>query len=412
MRPLLWFLPCYALTLLVLAPRLSLWLDEILTLIGAIEPNTFALLEYIKTVPGGTPLAFLPPRWSIQALGNSPLSARLPSILASIAACPAIFLLARRMKLRTPFLAVLVFALWPLQLRYALEARPYALALALSVWSTEIFLSLRQRPTRLWLYVSLTALAALAQPYAIFVALAHFAWALQYDRPTGRAPAIGLAVATIGLIPWYSYFRADWSAVVAEQRLAAFDPKSVLVLLHEVSGSGYPGTAILLAGISLTFRRPRPFWLLGIAIPIIAVFIANLALHYFFATRQLVFILPALALLFTLGGSRLLLIAFLVASLYEDVQWFRKPRENWQAAANAIEREVAQGACVTFLGENSDRIYEFFQPSLAAHTCSGTQRRIVIATSPYVESRDYAPPGLRLISRESFNGPGVEVYAK
>ena len=96
------FLPLYAIALIFLAPRLSLWLDEILTLIGAVEPNTSALLDYIKTVPGGSPLAFLAPRWSIQLLSYSVFAARLPSVIASVAACPAIYLLAQRMKIRTP----------------------------------------------------------------------------------------------------------------------------------------------------------------------------------------------------------------------------------------------------------------------------------------------------------------------
>jgi uncharacterized membrane protein len=405
------FLPLYALTLLFLAPSLSLWLDEILTLVGAVQPNTSALLDYIKTVPGGSPLAFLAPRWSIQLLGNSIFAARLPSVLASIAACPAIYLLAQRMKMRTPLLAVIVFALWPLQLRYALEARPYALALALSVWSTEIFLSLGERPSRAWLYVTLTVLAALTQPYALFITAAHLAWALLCERKFLRAPLAAITLTTIVLIPWYAHFRADWTPVNAAQQLTVFDPKSALVFLREISGSGYAGAAILLAGIALTWKRAQSFWLLNISIPVIAVFAANAALHYFFATRQLIFVVPALALLFTLGGDRLLLIAFLAASLYEDFNWFRKPRENWQAAADVIEREVSTGACVTFLADTTP-VYLFFHPQLAQHVCTSPQDRVVIATSPYIPSTNYAPLGLTLKSEQSFNGPRIEVFAK
>jgi uncharacterized membrane protein len=405
------FLPIYALALFFLAPQLSLWLDEILTVIGAVEPSTEALMDYIKTVPGGSPLAFLAPRWTIQALGYSVFAARLPSALASIAACPAIYRLAQRMKLRTPLLAVIVFALWPLQLRYALEARPYALALALSVWSTEIFLSLSERSSRTWLYATLTTLAALTQPYALFVSAAHFAWALLYDRKFLSGAVAGVAVPVIALIPWYLHFRADWAPVNAAQQLAVFDPKSALVFLHEISGSGYAGAAILFAGIALALRRAQPFWVLSVTIPVAAVFVTNAMVHYFFATRQLIFLIPALALLFVLGGSRLLLMAFLAASIYEDIQWFRKPRENWQAAADVIQREVTGGACATFLADTTP-VYLFFHPQLAGQVCRGSEDRIVIATSPYIPSRNYAPPNLTLKSGQSFNGPRVEVYAK
>jgi len=414
------FLPLYALALLFLAPHLSLWLDEILTLIGAVEPSTAALLDYMKTVPGGSPLAFLAPRWTIQLLSYSVFAARLPSVIASVAACPAIYLLAQRMKLRTPLFAVVVFALWPLQIRYAVEARPYALALALSAWSTEIFLSLKEHPSRLWIYALLTALAALTQPFALFIAAAHLAWAFLYHSKSLRAPVLGIALSALLLVPWYIHFRADWASVTADQQLATFDPRSVLVVLHEISGSGYAGTAILLIGVALGLRRtsePRNFWLICVIALPLAVFASNAALHYFFATRQLIYVLPALALLFTLGAEstrnygKVLLVAFLAASLYEDIQWFRKPREDWQAAADALQREVTGGACVTFLADTTP-VYLFFHPQLAAHVCSGPQDRVVIATSPYIPSSNYAPPGLTLKSEQSFNGPRIEVFAK
>ena len=421
------FLPLYALALLYLTPHLSLWLDEILTLIGAIEPNTRALLDYIKTVPGGSPLAFLAPRWTIQALGYSVLAGRLSSVIASVAACPAIYLLAQRMKIRTPLLAVVVFALWPLQFRYAMEARPYALALALTIWSTEIFLSLRDRPSRMWLYATLTVLAALTQPYALFVTAAHLTWAIFYDRRPLRAPLVSIALAALVLVPWYAHFQPDWTAVVADQQLASFDPRSALVALHEISGSGYTGTAILLIGVALGLRRatePRHFWLISaLALPL-AVFAANTAMHYFFATRQLIYILPSLTLLFTLGThstgkyGNLLLVAFLAASLYEDIQWFRKPREDWQAAADAIQREVSRGACVQFLGDSTP-VFLFFHPDLSTHTCTAASDRIALAITPYSESRDYPAAAASLTTRalmkqseQSFDGPRVEVFSK
>lgn len=397
------FLTLYAAALLLLSPVLSLWLDEILTLIGAVQPDLESLFDYIQSVPGGSPLAFLAPRWSMQLLGNSAFAARLPSVLASIAACPAIYLLAKRLGVRTPILAVAVFALWPLQLRYAMEARPYALALALSVWSTEVFLSLPERPRRKWLYVLLTVLAALTQPYALFITATHLL--------RGRLPLIAIGVSAAVLLPWYAHFRDAWAAVSGAQQLAAFDPRGVLALLHEIAGSGYAGTAILAVGIALAV--PRRFWLLSIAGPIVAVFAANAVLHYFFATRQLIFILPALALLFVSGtteprkaargkGTSLLLIAFLAASVYEDIQWLRKPRENWQAAADAIQREVAQGACVKFQGDSTP-VYEYFHPSFAQHHCTGPSGYIVNGTSSYVSG---SQPTGRILD---FNGPRVIV---
>jgi hypothetical protein len=230
------------------------------------------------------------------------------------------------------------------------------------------------------LYVTLTALAALTQPYALFVTAAHSFF--------GRVPVVALAVSGLALVPWYAHFRGDWSGA---QQIAAFDPKSLPALAHEISGSGYAGTAILLLGVGLAARSGQRFWLASAAVPLVGVFAANAALHYFFATRQLIFIVPALALLFTKGAGRWLVAAFLAASLYEDVQWFRRPREDWQAAADAIQREVSQGACVVFQGDSTP-VYEFFYPSFAQHHCSGTDAYTVTGTSPYEAAGGFDGP--------------------
>ncbi len=413
-RALFWFVISYAVLLLVLSSVIPLWLDEILTLIGSTQPSWAALIDYIRTVPGGTPLAFLPSRWTIAASGNGLLASRLPSILASVATLPGVFLVARRLGLRFPIAAVAVFALWPLQLRYALEARPYALALCLSVWLTVLVLD----ESHQFLYSALAILAALTQPYALFVPVAH----LTIRR---RLPLIALGIATLVLLPWYIYFRADWALVTQEQNLVAFDAGAPLVLLREISGSGYIGLAILAAGAYFARRvvHTKPLWLWAI-IPIALTLAANTAFHYFFATRQVIYVLPALALLFAAGTERLgkpgciLLAAFLVASIYEDGKWFRRPHENWQAAAEHA-RKLMPDSCVQFTGDSA-QLFEYSHPEFAQHRCTTELAdRVVLAITPYREDRDYplatatlSAHGLHKQFEQSFNGPRVEVWSK
>lgn len=405
----------YALALFMLASVIPLWLDEILTLIGSTQPSLAALLDYIRTVPGGTPLAFLPSRVTIAAFGSGLMASRLPSILASAATIPGVYLLAKRIGLRTPLAAVAVFALWPLQLRYALEARPYALALCFAVWLTVLSFD----GARPWLYIVLTVLAGLTQPYALFVPIAH----LTYRR---RLPMIALAAAALALAPWYAYFRADWSRVTQDQNLVTFDTRAPLVLLHEISGSGYIGLTILVVGVAFARRaaHARMLWL-WVGIPIGLTFAANAMFHYFFATRQVIYILPALALLFVLGTEKfgrpgqILLAGFLVASLYENVKWFTKPHEDWQAAADHVSAKLAPDACIQFTGDSVPIIY-YFHPEFAEHRCMPELAdRVIVAVTPYREERDYpracaslAAHGLRKQSAQFFNGPRVEVWTK
>ena len=142
-KPWAWPLFCvlaYAACLAWLLPRLPLSLDEILDLIALRSHGWRELMVNIGRNAGGTPLSYLARLPLIHWFGESRFAARFPSALFSVAACCGVFLLARRLGLRWPLLAALVFATFPLQFRYALEARAYSQALCLSVWSTVLFL--------------------------------------------------------------------------------------------------------------------------------------------------------------------------------------------------------------------------------------------------------------------------------
>jgi hypothetical protein len=419
------FLAAYAAALALLLPRLSLWLDEILTLAGARQPDLPALLEYLRTVPGGTLLAFLAPQAAIRMLGYSVFSARAVSALASVAACAGVLALARQMKLRWPLAAVAVFALCPLQFRYALEARPYALALCLSVWSTVVVLKLAERPR--WragaaAYALLTLAAGYTLAYALFVPAAHLAWlTLARNRAAALPVAASLAAAGAALAPWYLHFRADWQAITATN--APWDWGAIGVFLKELTGAGYWGTALVACGACFGAKRTgwRSPWLWWAVVPVPLVWIANAVFNYFFAVRQMIYILAPLALLFAAGveslrgKGRALLALFLVASLYEDVNWFRKPREDWEAAAWAIPEQ----GCVMFVPADAQLLYTFFRPELAARKCAAADPApVVLAASPYdpggereAARRALAGRGLVRASAQTFQGPEVQVWA-
>lgn len=414
MKQLRWFLPLQAIVLLLLAPRLSYWLDEMLTLLGTVQPTFSGMLDYNRTMAGGTPLVFLLPRWSMDLFGNSALAFRLPSILSSLASAPAILLLSLRLGVRTPLLTVVLFAVLPLQLRYALEIRPYAFALCVTLWLSVAFLE-RFRSVA---YIGLAIAAVLAQPYAIFIVVAHLTWALLEDRNLMRTPLIAIAASAAILLPWYVYYRQDWAAISAVQGIATLDPRAPVVFLHEISGSGYIGAALLFGGAAAGARRSdRLFWICCLLVPLAAALTANAVFHYFFS------VLPVLALLFVAGAQSLgrvgqaLLAALLIASLYADVQWFRKPREDWEAASHAAATHVQAGGCMVFLGESTP-LYLHFHPELAQHHCDATATRVVLGVTPYGDARMYPDAvaalearGLHRQAVQDFAGPRVEVFA-
>ena len=137
-----------------------------------------------------SPLGYIPQFAAVHLFGFSASSARLPSAVWSLAACAGVFLLARRMDLQQPLIAVAIFALFPLQLRYALEVRPYELALALGIWATVAFLAWllpqAESAPRAALYALAMAAALYTFPFTLFVAIAHLAWACMTRRWRAR----------------------------------------------------------------------------------------------------------------------------------------------------------------------------------------------------------------------------------
>ena len=168
-------LALYTATLLLIVPRLSLWLDEILGLIGVRYAHLSSLIDYVSNMPGGVPLAYATQWAVVKVLGYSVYSGRLTSIICSVAAAAGVFALARRLPLKYPLAAVVVYCLLPLQFRYALEARPYGVALCCSVWATVCFFTLVEKVTafRTVVYTLCIIAGLYSQPYTFFVPLAH-----------------------------------------------------------------------------------------------------------------------------------------------------------------------------------------------------------------------------------------------
>ena len=394
------FLAAYACALAALLPVLSLWLDEIYDLIVARMDRFSDVLDYVPHVSGNVPLNYVIQFASVHLLGFSAFTGRLPSAISSVMACAGVFVLAKKMGLRWPLLAAAIFALFPLQLRYALEARPYELALCLSIWSTVAFLRVVEKPEsvlRAALYCLSIVAGLFTFPYMLFVPLAHL-----LSLRTQRRPllTVALAVGIAGMIfaPWYLHSAALWRTAVAIGQLkGTITLHAFPMILRELIAAGYIGSLLVLAGFAygLTQRQDWPLWLLYFAVPIICAVAADAWFGYFLAIRQMIFVLTPLALLVTAGVEALrprpaaiLTAALLVTLVVGNISFFRRPRENWRAAAVMLAREP----CVVYSPPDSSNLYVFFVPDLANRKCTPGQ-------ADHVQRWQSAPTTLRILSR-------------
>jgi len=428
------FLAVYACALAALLPVLSLWLDEIYDLMVARMDHLADVLAYVPHVSGNVPLNYIVQFGSVHLLGFSAFTGRLPSAISSVIACAGIFVLARRLGFRWPLLAAAIFALFPLQLRYALEARPYELALCLSIWSTVAFLRVVEQPesvARAALYTLCIAAGLFTFPYMVFVPLAHLAWASLVSYRTTRwqpllTAALALGIAGLIFAPWYLHSAASWRTAVAIGQLkGTITLRALPIILRELVAAGYIGSLLMLAGFAygLTRRQDWPLWLLYLMVPIVCAVAADAWFGYFLAIRQMIFVLAPLALLFTAGVEALprrpaaiLTAALLIALIAGNISFFRRPREDWRTAAVILESEP----CVVYSPPDSRLLYAFFVPDLANRECaSGQAPRVALAISPYAPRNSITERQRQLTEsgyteRADFNPatPRIEIYTR
>ncbi|MBZ5674052.1 MAG: glycosyltransferase family 39 protein [Acidobacteriia bacterium] len=431
-RALYLFLGLYAAALILLIPIKSLWVDEIIDLNGVRNADLRGVLAFVPGNAGGVPLGYLLDFWMIRLFGYSVFVVRLPSVLFTVLTCLAVYILAWQAKLRAPLLAAALYAVSPLTLRYALEARPYAQAACWSAFSTVVFLSLVRKPTlgKAARYAVLVALGLFTQPYSIFVPVAHLIWVVLMKRNMRAAglAGTGVAIASLAFLPWYFKAHSVWQGAVSSGVRFFVTAKDLLVIPHELMGTGYAGAALTAIAIVVALawspwnKDQKIFWILCMAIPLILVPVADSYFGYFLAARQMIFALVPISILIAAcvdvrGWGWVLPLALLGAMVYEDVRWTRRPGEGWQAAASQLK-----GAdCSVFVPSGARTMYLFFEPQLRVCdentlTTAGT---VALALSPdqyedvYAEARQKLNrAGFRKVADVRAADPRIELYRR
>lgn len=410
------FLAVYAGILILLIPNKPPWMDEIIDLGGVRSASGLrGVLDFVPDNAGGVPLGYLVDFLMIQWFGYSLFVVRLPSVLFTVLTCAGVYVLASQTRLRMPLLATILYAVSPLTIRYALEARPYAQAACWSVFSTVVFLSLIRRPTlgKAAGYALLVVSGLYTQPYSIFVPVAHLIWLILTRSVQERTRAIRLAggavaLASLAFLPWFLKIHSAWQGAVTSGVRFSVAGKDLLVIPHELMGTGYIGAA--LTGIAIVIalswsawnKEEKIFWTEYAATPLLLVPAADAYFGYFLAARQLIFVLVPISVLlavcvdrFSQPGYRhdgwfgrlsvLTVTVLFLAMVYEDVRWARRPGEGWQEAAVELRRvQLEEAACTIFAPSGSRTMYVFFEPGLV--TCDESsfikEKGIALAVSP------------------------------
>ncbi len=420
----------YAALVLAVLGITPLWLDELQQLVAGRE-SVAALIRWVQLNPGASPLPYLVQRAIIDLFGTSPFVLRIPAALSSIAGVPVFAALTRRFGIHSPPRATALFLLLPLQFRYALEARGYSLGLLCALASLLLLLRARERGTAAsaFLYGASIALGLYSQPLTMLPVFGGLFWLIGERDTSSRTKRMILGAAGIGVlsfIPWY---------VLQRQALESFGTMSLYFfswrqitaqgLLHELSGGGgYACSAALLLGAAVGMAKMQHRRLLAcLALPALAgpVFIDALV-NYFFATRQLLFAAPALAL-GAAGGIQWLfenerrwagytvLLAFAASAAYGDYRVATVPKDSLGAQAGALAAYLPADACVAVAPPNHAWYYVYLRPEIAHKICAEPPDapRVIAVMSPYstLAERDQLLSLLdRAYTQSAVLGPG------
>jgi hypothetical protein len=434
-------LACYGLLIIAEAVYAPLRLGEILEAAAFLHFSWPSFFGWIAQTPGGAPLHYLTQLPFALMNADSPLLLRVSSMASALGSGAAFFALAKRVRLRYPVLALVLFLAIPTHLAYATQARPYELGLFLMLLATLSFLTLVEKPSVIKAFI-----------YAILLA------ACLYTQPSCYLPAIGYLLGLLGFANLRTYRRALWYALVATVLpLAAYAPYYGWAGVQR-SGDWwlteqFPSYAVRVPGlealISLDASNWNPWFGIGVmglllfgviggvwsSMPLgsypegtpqpradvlrmraiifclaagaMTTFLGETAFSGFyglvFAPYQILWALPGMVILFCAALDALMRLAAMksispaaaaicilaiLLCLPGDVDYLRTKPADMARLAGLVHPQLAGDACLVFVSERLSRyLFEVFDPGLEKYECQNFfHKRIVMAIHPFVRS--------------------------
>jgi mannosyltransferase len=373
----------------------SLWGDEAFSVTLARKPFG-EFWHVVSTSQANMSLYyFLLRGWT--ALGDGEAVVRLLSLLAGILTVAVLYAAAERLfDRRVATIAALLLAVNGLFLRYAQEARSYALVVLLTTVATLLFLVLEERPAARpagVAYVVVGALALYAHFFAIFVLAGHVL-ALAVAGRRLRTQLLRLAGIAVLAVPLalFALFR-DAGQV---SHLARPTPSYVVDTLRQLAGGTRPllllyAAAVVVAAVSWLRRSGwRHDWpmvnaAVWAATPVVGALVISLG-KPLFAPRFLIVALPGIVLLAALGLVRLprpLMAAtfalVLALSALHVIRTQGEPQEDFRAATAFVLTNMRLGDAAAFYRTSRRIPFEYYARRDGARTLP----RSLLPSSPY-----------------------------
>jgi mannosyltransferase len=316
-----------------------------------------------------------------RAVGDSEAALRSLSVLFAAAAVPVVWAIARRLfDETTAAAAALLLAVNQFLVRYAQEARGYALAVLLVSVASLLFLRAAERPSagRLAAYALVGAASLYVHFYAALVLLAHVAVAGVWPVARRRFAVAYAAIAVLGSpLALFVLFRDSGQIAF----LGPPGPVELAKAFAHLGGGRAPVLAYAALGAAaLVVARgevlaPRSaagrrwtFLLLWLFLPIVVSFAASQAKPFFQALYLIVCLPPVVIVvargLVTLPRPRLRVAATAVVLALSAVElglWYGTyDKEDWRGAERYVAANARPGDAVAFYAPYARIPFEYY----------------------------------------------------
>jgi hypothetical protein len=434
-------LTCYGLFILAVDFNSPLRLGEILQAAAFVHFSWASFFGWIAQTPRGAPLSYLVQLPFTITAPDSRLLLRLPSLLCALLSALVFFVLAKRIPLQNPMLALVLFLAIPTHLAYASQGRPHELGLFVLLLATLFFFTLVNKPS-----------VAKALGYAFLLT------ACVYTEPSCYLPAMGYLLGLLGFANLKTYRRALWYVLAATifpliayapyyawagvqrsgdwwltEQFPAYAVKVPgLEALMSLDSSGLnPWFGITLMGV-LLFGLVGGVWsamplgsypegapppradvvkvraiLFCLAVGAMVTFLGETAFTGFyglsFAPYQILWAVPGMIIVFCAAldvlvrlpvmksispAAPAVCIFAILLCLPGDLDYLRTKPPNMAELTALVRPQLTGDACVVFVSERlSKYLFEVFDPGLQNYECQNFfHKRTVLAIHPFVRA--------------------------
>jgi hypothetical protein len=319
--------------------------------------------------------------------GCSIWTARVLSVVAGAGSLALLVVVSKQLRLprSTMFLGASFWAVCPLAVRYSLEGRPYMQALLFAPGAVAAQLQFGRTGKIRWAVGLAACLAAAvySQPFAVFAPLGFSVWNAWQSRSNLKYVVLtfaAYAVAGLSFMPWLMVAHSHWREAIAQSHGGfVWTPSLVLLLFRECVGDGYPTavpiTVLAAAGVFAVarrpFRHPRLPVLTAVLAGVLLGLVADAKFNYFFAMRQVIYMVPFLLLLAAEGVTVLwanwryrvpvgvFAAVFVAAAITKDLPKPHRPQGGLESAFGTSQRGRSERLRSVSGGRRSRSIHRF-----------------------------------------------------